>query len=153
MSVIASPAQAPANNPELTVKAISGQTTRLGTQEFAKLTQIRVQAVGHDGKTHEYEGVNLRDVLAQAGAPTGDALHGKEMVDYVLAEASDGYRVLFSVAELDPEFGDRQVLVADKMDGKPLPPQDGPLRLVVLGDKRQARWVRMLQTLTAGRLP
>jgi len=69
------------------------------------------------------------------------------MTDYVIAEATDGYRVVFSLAELDPQFGNTAVLVANEIDGHPLPEHDGPLRLVVPGDKRQARWVRMLRSL------
>jgi len=143
--------QAPA--PQLTVKAISGQITQLGPQDWAKLPRQHVRAAGHDGKSHEYEGVNLRDVLTKAGAPTADTLRGKEMTDYVIAEAADGYRVVFSVSELDPDFGNQQVLIADKQDGQPLSAPEGPLRLVVPGEKRQARWVRMLTTLTVARAP
>jgi hypothetical protein len=75
------------------------------------------------------------------------------MTDYVVAEATDGYRVVFSVGELDADFGNQQVLIADKQDGQPLSSQEGPLRLVVTGDKRQARWVRMLTALTIARAP
>jgi DMSO/TMAO reductase YedYZ molybdopterin-dependent catalytic subunit len=147
-------AQAPAT-PEigLMVKSLSGQSTHLVASDLAKLPRVHLNAVAHDGKSHDYEGVRLSDVLAKAGAPTGNQLRGKEMADIVVAEAADNYRVVFSIAELDPDFGDRQVIVADKMDGQPLPPQDGPLRLVVAGDKRQARWVRMLTNLTITRAP
>jgi hypothetical protein len=68
-----------------------------------------------------------------------------------VAEASDGYRVVFALAELDPDFGNAQVLVAENVDGHPLSANDGPLRLVVPGDKRQARWIRLLTTLTVAR--
>jgi hypothetical protein len=78
----------------------------------------------------------LCDVLASAGAPTGDALRGKEMGDYVVAEATDGYKVVFSIAELDSDFGNRQIIIADNVDGQPLSAQDGPLRLIVTGEKR-----------------
>jgi hypothetical protein len=33
--------------------------------------------------------------------PQGEALRGPAMTTYVLAEAADGYRVVFSLAELD----------------------------------------------------
>ena len=81
----------------------------------------------------------------------GDNLRGKELADYVVAEASDGYRVVFSIAELDPGFSNVQVIVATKVDGQPLPAHDGPLRLVVPGDKRPARRVRMLTTISVVR--
>lgn len=142
---------APTSAVELTVKLISGQTTQLGPQDLAKLARVHVKGVAHDGKSHDYEGVSLCDVLVKAGAPAADALRGKEMADYVVAEAADGYKVVFSVTELDPDFGNQRIIIADKADGQSRSAQEGPLRLVVPGDKRQARWVRMLTTLTIAR--
>jgi DMSO/TMAO reductase YedYZ molybdopterin-dependent catalytic subunit len=66
----------------------------------------------------------------------------------VVAEASDGYRTAFSLAELDPDFAAESVLVADTVDGKALGPDQGPLRLIVPGDKRQGRWVRLLKIIS-----
>jgi len=37
-----------------------------------------------------------------------------------VAEGADGYRVVFSLAELDSGIADSEVLVADTMDGAPL---------------------------------
>jgi hypothetical protein len=59
----------------------------------------------------------------------------------------DGYRVVFSLAELDPGIQDSNVLVADKVDGHALDGKVGPLRLVAPLDKRPARWVRMVQSI------
>jgi DMSO/TMAO reductase YedYZ molybdopterin-dependent catalytic subunit len=42
---------------------------------------------------------------------------------------------------------DNQVIVAATMNGKPLEPKEGPLKIVVPGDKRPARWIRMLTDL------
>ena len=67
---------------------------------------------------------------------------------YVLAAASDGYQVLFSLGELDPEITDGQYLVADAADGKPLFGEMGAFQLVVPGDKRGARSIRMLASVT-----
>jgi len=44
----------------------------------------------------------------------------------VIVEATDGYRAVFSLAELDPELTDRIILLADTKDGQPLPPHEGP---------------------------
>jgi len=60
----------------------------------------------------------------------------------LVASAPDGYRVLFSIAEFDTAFSDRVILLADRRDGKPLDSREGPLRIVVPGDKRHARWIR-----------
>jgi DMSO/TMAO reductase YedYZ molybdopterin-dependent catalytic subunit len=143
--------QAPVPEVTLVVKTIDDRVLNLGPQDFAKLPQAHVTATDHDGKKHEYDGVNLRDILAQGGVATGDGLRGKEMADYIVAEGSDGYRIVFSVAELDPVFSDTQVIVATKMDGQPLSAHDGPVRLVAPGDKRQARWVRMLTSVSVMR--
>jgi hypothetical protein len=55
--------------------------------------------------------------------------------------------MIFSLGELDPDFGNAHVLVADKRNGAPLFGYQGPLRLVVAGDKHGARSVRMLEKL------
>jgi len=70
-----------------------------------------------------------------------------EGVAFVLVEAADGYRVVFSLAEVDPGIQDSNVLVADKVDGQALDSKVGPLRLVAPLDKRPARWVRMVQSI------
>ena len=61
----------------------------------------------------QYSGVLLRTVLAKAGVPMGKGLRGKVMASYVLAKARGGYEVVFTLAELDPLFGNERVVVAD----------------------------------------
>jgi hypothetical protein len=70
-----------------------------------------------------------------------------------LVEAADGYRVLFSIAELDAKFTDRTVIVADQKDGQLLPASEGPYRLIVPGEKRPARWARQVIRISLGRAP
>ncbi len=85
-------------------------------------------------------------ILQKAGAPVDEKLRGKALASYVLAAAKDGYQVAFTLGELDPQFGNSLVLVADTRDGKPLPDKQGPLRLVCSNDKEGARSVRMLES-------
>jgi hypothetical protein len=66
---------------------------------------------------------------------------------YVMVSASDGYRVVFALAEFDPDFTDRIVILADRRDGHALAPSEGPFRLVVAEEKRHARWVREVTAL------
>jgi DMSO/TMAO reductase YedYZ molybdopterin-dependent catalytic subunit len=94
-----------------------------------------------------YEGVLLSDVLKKAGMRLGEALRGPALAAYVLASASDGYQVLFSIGELDPEMTDNQFLLADKANGKALFGENGAFRLVIPKDKRGARSVRQLTKL------
>lgn len=102
----------------------------------------------HDKKSEVYEGVLLEELLRRAGAPHGEQIRGPVMTTYVVAEASDGYRVLFALAELDADFMNSEVLVADTLDGAPIDAKRGPFRLVAPHDKRPARWVRMLNSIT-----
>jgi DMSO/TMAO reductase YedYZ molybdopterin-dependent catalytic subunit len=102
----------------------------------------------HDKKKETYEGVLLEELLTKAGVPQGEQLRGASLATYVVAEATDGYRVVFSLAELDSEILESEIIVADTMDGAPLSAQQGPFRLVAPHEKRPARWVRMLKTIT-----
>lgn len=92
---------------------------------------------------HTYQGVLLRDLIEKAGVPAQHDLKGKWMSAYAVVRAKDGYRVVFSLAELDPLFGNNQVWVAFREDDKDLP----ALRLVVPGEKRAARWVHDLESV------
>jgi hypothetical protein len=69
------------------------------------------------------------------------------MAEALMVEAADGYRVVFALAEVDPAFATREIIVADRRDGKPMDAKEGPLRIVAPGDKRPARWVRQVTTL------
>lgn len=106
---------------------------------------------GHTNQSEEYSGVLLVDLLPNT--PTGKALHGKALATYVVAEGSDHYRAVLSLAEIDPAFHPGDVLVADTLNGKPLDAKEGPFKLIVTEDKRPARWVRNLVSITVVPLP
>jgi hypothetical protein len=69
-----------------------------------------------------------------------------------VASAHDGYQVVFGFGELDPDLGNAKILIVDKRDGKLLFGYQGPIRLVVAGDKKAARSVRMLEKIEVVRL-
>jgi hypothetical protein len=69
----------------------------------------------------------------------------------VLIDAADDYRVVFSLAELDSAFEDCEVLLADTMDGAPLGASQGPFKLVAPHEKRPARWVEMVRSITVAK--
>ena len=121
----------------------------LTIDDLKKMPRTTISVVNpHDKKTEVYEGVLLTEILKRAGVPQGDQLKGAAMNISVVAEASDNYHAVFSLAELDPGIGDAGVLVADTMDGGAIGGELGPLRLVAPHDKRPARWVRMLKSIT-----
>ncbi len=132
---------------QLTVSGDIPSTLVLSQDDLAKMPRETVSFADQDGTKISYEGVLLRDILKRAGAPAGKELRGKALASYVLAKAHDGYQVVFTIAEMAPEFGNESILVADKRDGKALFGYQGPLRLVCPNDKAGARSVRMLETL------
>ena len=132
--------------PTLSVTGDVATPLTLTAEDLAKMPRETVK-MGGRGASIQYEGVLLREILARAGAPTGKSLRGKALASYVLAKAGDGYQVVFTPAELDPQFAGERILVADKRDGQPMPSDQGPLRIVCPDDKEGARSVRMLQSL------
>jgi DMSO/TMAO reductase YedYZ molybdopterin-dependent catalytic subunit len=145
------PAQAPKEEAKLSVAGDVTTPLHLSASDLKGMTRASVEA-SEEGGVKKYESVWLYDVLAKAGAPVGESLRGKALATYVLATARDGYQVVFSLSELDPVFRDNPVLLADQADGEPLFPYQGPFRLVVPGDKRGARSIRMLERIEVVRL-
>src|SRR5262245_7902263 len=119
----------------------------LSPDELKAMPRKHVEVKGEDGRTVAYEGVLVGEILKRAGAPLGSESRGSAVATYVVASASDGYQVVFSLAELDPAFTGSEIVVADTIDGKPLFAYQGPLRIVVPKDARPARSIRMLQRL------
>jgi len=118
------------------------------------MPRTKVTAKEHDS-TVTYEGVALTEILQKAGSPLGKEMRGKALASYVLVTARDGYRVVFALPELDPDFTDasRQIILADTADGAPLPEKQGPVRIVVPQEKKGARWIRMVETIEVVTLP
>lgn len=107
----------------------------------------------HSNTDERYEGVSLADLLTKYGAPLGKDLRGPALANYVVATGADGYKVVYSLAELDPSFHPGEVIIADAMDGKPLDVHTGPFRLVSTEDKRPARGVRNLISIEVKSAP
>jgi len=144
---------AQAQDLSLRVVGLDGDAHQITAQTWAGLPRSSVQAVDHDGKAVTFDGVAAREVLKLANAPLGKELRGKSLAVYVLAEAADGYRAVYALAEFDAEFSDRIILIADRRNGQPLADKEGPLRVVVPGEKRQARWLRELVSISVRRVP
>lgn len=141
--------------PAAAVVTIGGEVSkplRLDAAALAKMPRIKVEASDH-GKPGTWEGVRLIDLLHDAGLPTGEALRGKALALYVRISAADGYRAVYALAELDPGFRDGPVILADHRDGKPLDAKAGPLRIIAVGEKRPARWVRQVVAIDVLRAP
>jgi DMSO/TMAO reductase YedYZ molybdopterin-dependent catalytic subunit len=109
---------------------------------------VRVPSAVHAHDTTQagilYEGVAVSDLLGLVGAPLGAALRGRAVASYVLFEAADGYRVVFSLEEIGgADSTAARVLLADRRNGEPLGAEEGPLRIIAPG-ARHSRWIRQV---------
>lgn len=134
---------------QASVKITGEVTSPLTLDEigFKTYAQTTVTRKDKDGKDHTYSGVVLADILTKAGVTLGKSLMGENLAKYILAEASDGYQVVFALPELDKDFADRTIILADKVDGQPLAPGDGPFRIIVQDEKKPARCIKQVTAI------
>ena len=148
------PAKVSTGPSEFTIGGLVKTPLAVTAADMKEMPRATVQVVNaHSKKTEVYEGVPLALFLAKAGVPQGEQIRGRLVAAYVLVEAADGYRVVFSLAELDSSFLDSEVLVADTLDGAPIDGDEGPYKLVAPHDKRPGRWVRMVKSITVVQAP
>jgi hypothetical protein len=127
----------------LQVTRSDGTSTTLSAAQIAALPHVTVATKDHDTPA-QFEGVPVTAVLGLAGVQLGSTMRGPRFAEALLVEAADNYKVVFALAEFDPDFTSREILLADKRDGKPLDAKEGPWRIVAPGDKRPARWIRQV---------
>lgn len=111
----------------------------LTVSDLAKMKHVDVSMKNREGVLQQYSGVPIFEILQQAGVTLGKELKGENLTKYMLVRSSDGYEVVFSLAELDPSFTNRIIILADKKDGQPLADGVGPFRLVVPDENKPAR--------------
>lgn len=88
-----------------------------------------------------FHGMPLLDVLEKNGLDTKTMVSQRKLAPgVVLVAARDGYTVAFSIGELLMHRGDPRVfLVAETAQG-PLADNQGPVRLIVLGDRSRSSY-------------
>ena len=145
--VVVSSVKAQPSSATILVEGDVQKPLRLGMSDLLAMKQIEVTARDHGGQQRVYKGVTLFDILNAAGVPVGSQLRGKNLLKYVSVKAADGYEVIFTLPEIDPEFTTQTILLSYDEDGKPLPKGDGPFRMVVPNDNKHARWVRDTSTI------
>ncbi|MBX6754996.1 molybdopterin-dependent oxidoreductase [Thermorudis peleae] len=134
----------PTSGDTLTITGLVKQPGQLTPDQAKQLGSetVAVQFVSSKGtEEHRYTGVRLWAVLQQVGLQLDSTRKNDELRKYVVVTGRDGYEVVLSLGELDPNFGNRPVLLAWDEDGTPLSGDRGPFRLVVPGDQRGGRYV------------
>ena len=147
------PALAPAAEDAQTLLTIRQEGSVLGIFSLAALEAagaIVVKVDDDSGQSSDYTGVPIAKLLESVGVALGKSVRGERLAAFVMVRAADGYRVLFSLAETDPLFRERTLLLCYRKNGGPLPDKEGPLRVVVADEKRHARWVRQVTVIELG---
>ena len=138
-------------HPGAVVVSMGSQEQMWTAESLRALPPVSVTVYDKHSKAQEmFTGVPVSVLLQRVGFPLQQ--HGKDFRLFMVATGADGYEVVFSGGELTPDVHDGTVLVAYAMQGKALG-KDGPLQVVVTGDKRPARWVRNLASLRVGQTP
>jgi len=137
----------------LTVSGDVAATTSLTIDDLRKLsprpiedTRVAGGKESNERTQRKYVGVLLRDVLNQVKLKEPEPRAFRRSV--VVASARDGYKTVFSWAELYlTPIGDGVYVVFER-DGAPLPPAEGPLALMSLADTspgpRHVKWLERI---------
>jgi hypothetical protein len=141
-------AASPAAAQSLTVTGLDGKARTLAAADLASLPRAGATLI-EDGKPHAYEGPMLTDVLRAGGLPMGQRLHGDPLKAYLVVAGSDGFEAVYSLAEVDRDFHGDTVILADKVDGAPLPAKQAPWRVVSSGDRKGWRAVYAVVSIEA----
>lgn len=141
-----------ATHQELIVVNEDGQSKTFPLPLPERFTRRDV-TVEHEGEKETYRGVPLEAILAQSGVVLGKEARGKLVARYVLVTAADGYRVVLSLAEVDSLYGERNVILAESLDGQPLKGNARPLQLVVPADTPHRRWARQVMKIEVRNAP
>jgi hypothetical protein len=138
---------------------LSGQVADPGLYNLATTTPVTTESVTYQAAgvpvSDTYTGTTLWNLLADAGGVTTTTAKNDILSKYVIATGSDGYQAVFSLGEIDPTFGNQQILVAYSDAAGQLGPNgsDGLARVVVPNDIAGGRYVSDLVSLQVETLP
>ncbi len=130
--------------------AVGGEVPKPYTLSAATMKQMKrvtLNLKAHDGQMHQFSGVLLADVLTEADVSVGEGSAKRAVKSYVLVNAEDKYQAVYAMAEFEPMFTGNQIIIADEVDGKPLPANTGPFQMIVPGEKKFGRWVRQVKEI------
>lgn len=133
----------PAVAQDLTVSRADGTAVVLTGKDLADLPRLQVSVEGKAGPDL-YEGPALAHIMRAAGLPVGMRAHGPPMRGYLVIRGADGYAAVLSAVEADKDLHGDAAILADTLNGGPLPEREGPRRVVVADDLKSWRSVRQV---------
>lgn len=127
---------------DVQILAPNGHTATLDSAALAHMPSATTHVsflTEHGAEAADYTGATLWSVLQQLGLVTSTNPRDREK-QAIVVTGHDGYAVVLAMAEIDPAFESKQILLADEVNGHSMPA--GEIRLVVPGDRRGGRSVR-----------
>jgi hypothetical protein len=127
---------------------LGDKTLTLYPAGFAALPHETVAVTnGHTKTSETYTGVTIATLLDKLGLPFTQTNEHTLLKTILIAEGTDGYKVILSTYETLAVIRGKNAIVADTLDGTHLD-KDGAFKLVLPGDTRPQRWVQNLKSLT-----
>lgn len=126
----------------------------LSVNDLKKLPRTRVKVLNPlDHKEEIYEGVAVQELLGRAGVP--QKRETPRLGDGHVRSRRGFRRISRGICIGRARFGfqDSGVIIADTMNGAPLGEKQGPFKMVAPHDKRSARSICMLKSITVVTAP
>lgn len=154
-AVLLSPAVAFAAEPppQLRIPGLAARAITPASLLGAGRMDVRIDLADADAVV--YHGMPLLEVIEKAGVETRTmAGQRKTAPAIVVAVARDGYTTVFSVGELIMNRSDPRVFLVAETAAGPLPENEGPVRLIVRGDRvRSAYALKSVDVRYVGQNP
>lgn len=119
--------------------------TAFSLATLSPVTQTVNYTAAGTPQTRTYTGPTLWNVLSGMGIQTNSTPKNDVLNRYVMATSTDGYRGVFALGELHPDYGNKAALLAyaETRDGKtaPIGDEDGPFRVTAPGDVKGGRYL------------
>lgn len=136
------------------ISGLVSVTTTLSVADLRKLPAVTVRVTLRTDTAkqgvYSYTGALLNTVVQNAIPVINSSFQNDQLRQFVTVGATDGYQVTIGMAEILPQFGHEQVLLAYAKNGKPLPADEGAIRLIVPSDTLAGRWVSNVNSIVIG---
>ena len=142
LALAAGPGAAQVPVAQVTVTGRVQQVATYSIQDLAVLPAYQTRATSYGNRESTFVGALLWTLIV-AARPLPDPTWANNLRDVIFARGADGTTVAVAMAEVDPDYEGKPLLVAYKQDGAILPVP----RLVVPGDRHAGRNVPNLVTL------
>lgn len=150
--ITAAPVGGPSSS--FTVSGLVAAPMTLTVSDLRKLTNTTVTVTLRTDKgtqgVYSYTGPLLYTVLAKAGLVPNTSFKNDLLRQFVTVGGTDNYQVTVGMAEIAPNFGRQQIILAYLRNGKPLAADEGAVRLIVPGDALAGRWVSNVNMVVVG---